>query len=146
MALRFLLMIVLVFATAGCDTAAKKKANHKPPRDNMQDQSGDVSFQAFVGRLQKAVELHDVQMLTTMMTPNFGYRLDPPGEGAGVFQYWDQINAWNDLAQVLRTKFVPKHNFMVAPPEFATDPQYNGYRAGITWFAGSWKFAYFVKD
>lgn len=146
MTLRVLLIIVLMFAIAGCDTPAKKKANRKPPREDMHDQSGDVSFQAFVGRLQKAVALHDVQTLATMMTPNFGYRLEPPGEGEGVFQYWDQTNAWNELEQVLRTKFGPKDNFMVAPPQFATDPKYNGYRAGITWADGGWKFAYFAKD
>ena len=35
---------------------------------------------------------------------------------------------------------------MVAPPQFATDQQYNGWRAGIRLVNGSWKFAYFVKD
>lgn len=143
---RVLLMILLVFAIAGCDTPSKKKAAKKPERKEMRDLSGDVSFQAFVGRLQKAVALRDVQTLSTMMTPNFGYRLEPPGEGEGVFQYWDQTNAWKELERVLGTKFVPNGNFMVAPPQFASDPQYNAFRAGITWVNGSWKFAYFVKD
>jgi hypothetical protein len=35
---------------------------------------------------------------------------------------------------------------MVAPPQFAFDPEYHGYRAGITMVNGSWRFAYFVTD
>ena len=35
---------------------------------------------------------------------------------------------------------------MVAPPQFAANDQYIGYRAGITNVGGSWKFAYFVGD
>ena len=48
--------------------------------------------------------------------------------------------------QVLAKQFVPKGNFMVAPPEFATDPDFHGYRAGLTSVDGVWKFAYFVTD
>ena len=80
------------------------------------------------------------------MTPNFGYRLDPVGEGDGVFQYWDDELLWPQLQAVLGQHFVPKGNFMVAPPEFATDPNFHGFRAGITSVGGTWKFAYFVTD
>ena len=55
-----------------------------------------------------------------MMTTNFGYRLNPVGEGDGVFKYWDQLNLWPQLEAVLQNHFVPKGNFMVAPPAFAT--------------------------
>jgi hypothetical protein len=47
---------------------------------------------------------------------------------------------------VLQQKFVPHGGFMVAPPQFVSDPQYNGWRAGIQMVSGSWRFAYFVKD
>ena len=33
---------------------------------------------------------------------------------------------------------------MVAPPQFGSDAQYRGYRAGMALVKGSWKFAYFV--
>ncbi len=145
MKIRVLLILALVFLVAGCSTPDKKKPK-VPPANQMQDQSGDVAFQSFIGRLNRAVAAHDLQTIASMMTTNFGYRLDPPGEGDGVFQYWDQNNIWPDLLNVLGQKFVPKNNFMVAPAQFANDPQYNGYRAGILLVNGSWKFAYFVKD
>jgi hypothetical protein len=142
MKLRVLLVIALLFSVAACDSPEKKK----PKKDDMPDQSGDMNFTAFIGRLRKAVELHDMPMMVSMMTNNFGYRLEPPGEGEGVFQYWDQTNSWPALQSVLEQKFVPKGNFLVAPPQFASDPQYVGYRAGMTLVNGSWKFAYFVKE
>ena len=112
----------------------------------MEDMSSDVAFQAFIGRLRKAVDAHDTQTVATMMTQNFGYRLDPVGEGEGVFQYWDDELLWPQLQAVLGKHFVPKGNFMVAPPEFATDPNFHGFRAGVTPVDGTWKFAYFVTD
>lgn len=147
MILRVLLILALAVTFAGCDTPKKKK-DKKPPRHDMEDESGDTSFQAFVGRLTKAAEMHDLQTMSTMMTNNFGYRLEPVGEGEGVFQYWDQNNVWPDLIAMLHQKFVPKGDFMVAPPEFGmdTEPPYTGYRAGMRIVNGSWKFAYFVKD
>lgn len=145
MKIRVLLILALVFTVAGCNTPPKKKPK-VPPVDQMQDQSSDVAFQAFMGRLNKAVAAHDLQTMASMMTSNFGYRLDPPGEGDGVFQYWDQNNVWPELQAVLTQRFVPKDNFMVAPLSFTIDPQYSGYRAGMTLVNGSWKFAYFVKD
>jgi len=143
---RVLLILALVFAVAGCHTPPKKKKAPTPPPNQIQDASGDVDFQAFWSRLNRAVAMHDYQTLASMMTPNFGYRLDPVGEGDGVFAYWDQNNVWPDLSAVLQQKFVPHGAFMVAPAQFVTDPQYSGWRAGIQLVNGSWKFAYFVKD
>lgn len=136
---------------AGCKTTPEKektstaaKTPPKPP--NMADQSGDVAFQSFLTRLRGAIKQHDVQTLAGMMTTDFGYRLDPIGEGAGVFEYWDQSNIWPELELVINERFVPNGNYMVAPPEFALpNSQYSGYRAGIKIENGSWKFAYFVS-
>ncbi len=140
MILRLLLCVVLGCSMAGCSTAAKKKAEaaKKALGPTMPDVSGDMAFQAFIGRLRKAVAAHDEVTVASMMTENFGYRLDPPGEGPGVFQYWDDELLW--------PQFVPKGNFMVAPAEFVTDPGFHGFRAGMTSLDGTWKFAYFVTD
>ena len=111
----------------------------------------DVNFQAFVNRLGQAVHAHDLDTLASMMTPNFGYRLDPPGEGDGAFAYWDQNNVWPELELILKEQFSvnnvgTNNEYMVAPPEFVTSPEsYNGYRAGIILTKGTWKFAYFVS-
>src|SRR6266550_377644 len=95
---------------------------------------------------QKAVASRDTETIKSMMTEDFGYKLEPPMSGAGVFQYWEQENLWPELDGILSERFVKKGNFMVAPPQFA-DPSlnYDGYRIGITRLQGSWKFAYFVN-
>ena len=112
----------------------------------MPDQSGDLAFQAFLSRLRQAVHQHDAETIASMMTTDFGYRLDPPGEGDGVFTYWDQNNLWPELELVLKDRFIPKQNYMVAPPEFGTGSDtFTGYRAGIRLENGGWKFAYFVS-
>lgn len=114
------------------------------------EQNEDIDFKAFVGRLRKAVQAHDVNALSAMMTPNFAYVLGAtPAEdrtGEGVFQYWDENGLWIELSGILSEGFVVKENYMVAPPQFA-DPasDYTGYRAGIQRVRGSWKFAYFVN-
>ena len=141
MAVRILLVIAFAFCCTACHTPPKKKPAPAPGVD----MSGDVSFQSFIGRVRKAVSKRDLQMLASMMTPNFGYRLEPVGEGAGVFQYWDQNNLWNELELVLGGTFVPNGPYMVAPSQFATDSEYHGYRAGFIQVNGSWKFAYFVS-
>ncbi len=148
MILRLLLCVVLGCSLAACSTPPKKKEadKGKPKEPAMDDMSNDVDFQAFIGRLRKAVAAHDVETVASMMTQNFGYRLDPIGEGDGVFQYWDDELLWPQLQAVLSERFAPKGNFMVAPPEFATDPNFHGYRAGVTPVDGTWKFAYFVTD
>ena len=145
MLLRLLLCVLLGCSLGACSTARKKQADKNKSLD-MADLSGDVAFQAFLGRLRKAVDAHDMQTVASMMTPNFGYRLNPVGEGEGVFEYWDQEALWPQLQSVLSQHFVSKDSFMVTPPAFATDPNFHGYRAGITSVNGSWKFAYFVTD
>ena len=148
MIFRLLLCVVLGCSLAACSTPSKKKEadKDKPKEPTMEDMSNDVDFQAFLGRLRKAVAAHDVQTVASMMTPNFGYRLNPVGEGDGVFQYWDDELLWPQLQAVLSEHFTPKGSFMVSPPEFVTDPNFHGYRAGITAVDGVWKFAYFVTD
>lgn len=136
---------------SACQTPEQKKekmkqaALKKKAKADLRE-SSDVDFQAFVTRLRKAVAQRDTATLKSMMTDDFGYKLEPALSGAGVFQYWDQENLWPELTGILAERFVKKGEFMVAPPQFA-DPSlnYDGYRAGITRVRGSWKFAYFVN-
>ena len=151
--MRILLTILFALALVlpACQTPeqqkekAKKEALKKKAKANLRE-SSDVDFQAFVGRLRKAVTSRDTETIKSMMTEDFGYKLEPPMSGAGVFQYWEQENLWPELDGILSERFVKKGNFMVAPPQFA-DPSlnYDGYRIGITRIKGSWKFAYFVN-
>jgi hypothetical protein len=144
-------LLVLALAFGGCQTAAQKEkakraALTKKTKANLREESIDVDFQAFVGRLRKAVAAHDIKTLAAMMTPDFGYKLSPEMSGPAVFQYWDENGLWPELEGILSERFVKKDKFMVAPPQFA-DPSvnYDGYRAGIRRENGSWKFAYFVN-
>ena len=119
----------------------------------MREESADVDFEAFIGRLRKAVAARDVPALKSMMTQDFGYKLEPRLEGLepradspGVFQYWEQQGLWPELQGILSEKFVKYKDYMVAPPQFAEESLgYDGYRAGIRRVNGSWKFAYFVN-
>ena len=121
--------------------AAAKKEKAKPP-----EEPTDIDFDAFVGRLRKAAAAHDMQTLASMMTSDFGYRLNPEGSGEGVFKYWDEQGLWPELQGILSEKFAKKGEYMVAPPQFANPAlNYDGYRAGIRRVNGSWKFAYFVN-
>ncbi|MEP7071431.1 MAG: hypothetical protein ABI839_03500 [Verrucomicrobiota bacterium] len=124
-------------------TVAKKHAKIRPEQEIT-----DVDFDAFVSRLRKAVAARDMTTVASMMTSDFGYQLEPPLEGDGVFKYWDEKNIWPELEGILAEKFVKSRDtdFMVAPPQFA-DPAvtYDGYRAGVRRVNGSWKFAYFVS-
>ncbi|MEP6685678.1 MAG: hypothetical protein ABJB22_02775 [Verrucomicrobiota bacterium] len=142
-------LLVIMFACSGCGTFGKhkdKKDAKKKPDQEQRDQTSDVDFQAFLGRLRKAVASHDVNALAPMMTTDFGYRLNPEGIGDGVFKYWDENGLWIELEGILSEKFVVKGDFMVAPPQFADESSnYEGYRAGIRRVNGSWKFAYFVN-
>lgn len=110
----------------------------------MRDQSSDQNFMSFLGRLRIAVSKHDTAMLSSLMTPDFGYRWDdgPPGETA--FMYWDQHKLWGELSNVLDQKFGVLERYMVAPPQAINDPSYAGYRVGARVVRGSWKLAYFV--
>lgn len=144
---------VFALALSGCGLFHKhhsKKAAKTKPDQEVHDQSSQVDFQSFVGRLRKAVKAHDANTLASMMTPNFGYKLGAtPAEdrkGEGVFQYWDENYLWEELDGILSEKFVPKGEYMVAPPQFADENlNYDGYRVGIVRVNGSWKFAYFVN-
>lgn len=152
--------VALLLLAASCKTTPEtenskpaatspQKAKPKKIVTTMHDQSGDVAFQSFVGRLRLAVAAKDTHAIAGMMTNNFGYHLNPDLEGEGVFAYWDQNNVWPELQLVVREPFVPfgdlRDGFMVAPPEFAAADRYTGYRAGIQLVNGSWKFAYFVN-
>lgn len=135
----------------------KEREQGKPQIPTMTDPSQDPMFQAFIGRLRKAVAARDYRMIASMMTPEFGYRWDPIPAGDNVFAYWDQHGVWPELQSVVNEKFAlyqPDNSdgsrsqpFMVAPAQFADDPEhYQGYRAGITTVNGAWKFAYFVPS
>ena len=150
-------LLALGFVFAGCQTPSQKEktkqaALKKKAKANLRE-TEDVDFQAFVGRLRKAVAARDKETLKSMMTPNFGYNLEsgwdgfePARGGPGVFQYWEQENLWPELDGILSEKFVKYKGYMVAPPQFAdASLSYDGYRAGVTRVNGSWKFAYFVN-
>ena len=137
------------------DTSKPATANVAPSKKAEKlvasSRNDDVAFQSFVTRLRQAVHAKDVETIASMMTTDFGYHLDPPGEGPGVFSYWDQDNIWPELELVLKEPFVSNSvgsssQYMVAPPEFVASPDsYVGYRAGIVLQDGTWKFAYFVS-
>jgi hypothetical protein len=134
--------VVVTGGLCGCSSLDKKK--HKPKPEDMADQNGDMNFESFLGRLRRAVARRDIRMLSSMMTPNFGFSWQADGEGPGVFDYWDRNNLWPEVNLVLKEKFVPSGNFMVAPKEVTFDSNYRGYRAGLQQVNGSWRFAYFV--
>ena len=144
------ILLLLAIGLSGCQTPSqkekeKKAALQKKTKAELRE-SSDVDFQAFVGRLRKAAAAHDVNTLAGMMTPDFGYSLNPEKSGEGVFKYWDEQNLWPELDGILSEKFVKKGDFMVAPPQFADESlNYDGYRAGLRRVNGSWKFAYFVN-
>jgi hypothetical protein len=145
------ILLLLAIGLSGCQTPSqkekeKKAALKKKTKAELREESSDVDFQAFVGRLRKAVAAHDVNTLAGMMTPDFGYSLNPEKSGEGVFKYWDEQNLWPELDGILSEKFVKKGDYMVAPPQFADESlNYDGYRAGLRRVNGSWKFVYFVN-
>ncbi len=145
------ILLVLAVGLSGCQTFAlkqkeKKAALREKTKAQPREENTDVDFQAFIGRLRKAVAAHDVKTLSTMMTDDFGYRLNPEASGNGVFQYWDGEGLWPELQGILSEEFVQKGAYMVAPPQFADESlNYDGYRAGVRRVNGSWKFAYFVS-
>src|ERR1043165_7197804 len=151
--MRFIVCLLVLGALAfgGCDMFKYKKNEKKPAVSKradakLREENTDVDLQAFVGRLKKAVSAHDVNTIASMMTPDFGYSLNPERADDGVFKYWDENNLWPELEGILTEKFAKKGDFWVAPPQFA-DPtlNYDGYRVGIRRVGGSWKFVYFVN-
>ncbi len=142
MLFRLILCALLAFTLAGCESPYKKSdaAEKKAEKDS----NKDPSFQAFLGRLRIAANKRDKVMLSTMMMADFGYRWDNPPQGESPFDYWEQHQLWGELSSILKKKFVPHEDYMVAPPEVANDPKYGGYRAGLRQIGGSWRFAYFV--
>jgi hypothetical protein len=154
---RILLTGALALALTGCPTNEQKKSEMAAKiheKKSIPDQSSDTNFIAFMTRLRMAVAKRDLPVIASMMTTDFGYRLDPPGEGDGVFAFWDKNNIWPELNIVLREKFVGDGPFMTAPIEFVRsktnmEPNakpYTGYRAGMTLVEGGWRFAYFVNN
>lgn len=147
-----ILLILAALIITGCSSASKKKkdvAAHTKKEATQQDAT-EQDFEAFVGRLRKAVQAHDAQTIAGMMTPDFAYVMGHTAEqdrkGEGVFKYWDENGLWPELEGILSEKFVKKDDFMVAPPQFANPAiDYDGYRAGIRRIGGSWKFVYFVN-
>ena len=145
------LVLLLAFAFTACPTTDPKKDTKKAARKGPPPQeSSEMDFQAFLGRLRKAVKAHDINTVASMMSPSFAYVLGATQaedrQGAGVFHYWDENGLWIELDGILSERFVTKEDFMVASPQFA-DPatEYVGYRAGIRRENGSWKFVYFVN-
>ncbi|MEQ1859948.1 MAG: hypothetical protein ABMA13_08430 [Chthoniobacteraceae bacterium] len=137
-----LLAFLAALAFTGCKTPYKE--SDKKRKEQKQDASKDPAFQAFLGRLRIAAEKRDYEMMKSLMVPDFGYRWDNPPPGDSVFAFWDLNNLWLDLNSLLKKEFVPHDDFMVSPPELATNPDYAGYRIGIKQVMGSWRFIYFV--
>ena len=154
MILRAFSAVLAVILLAGCPMSDKRQGKAKgkgkdpyhtdTPPIPTKDESGDVAFQAFVGRLRIAVRKRDLAVLAPMMAEDFGYRWDDPPEGETPFLFWDRNNLWGELASLLKENWVPYDGFMVVPPQFAVSPDFRGYRAGLKMVNGSWKFAYFV--
>jgi len=143
--------LLLALPLTSCNSTAKKartrkQATKKTAKVTPGQENTDVDFDAFLARLRKAVTARDMNTIASMMTPDFGYSLNPEKSGEGVFKFWDENNIWPELEGILAEKFLKKEDYMVAPPQFA-DPSlnYDGYRAGIRRVNGSWKFAYFVN-
>jgi hypothetical protein len=145
------LFLLSAIALGGCNTADSKKkqqeaALKKRAKAELRDENPDVDFQAFLGRLKKAVTAHDANTLASMMTEDFGYSLNPDKSGDGVFKFWDENGLWPELEGILTERFAKKGEFWVAPPQFADESlHYDGYRVGVRRVGGSWKFVYFVN-
>ena len=150
-----ILFLLSAIAFGGCNSAESKKkkeaaALKKRAQADLRETNDDVDFQAFVGRLKKAVAAHDANTLASMMTEDFAYVLGATTaedrKGDGVFKYWDENGLWTELDAILTERFAKKGEFWVAPPQFADESlNYDGYRVGIRRVGGSWKFVYFVN-
>src|SRR2546421_11900079 len=112
--------LLSALAFSGCGMFKSKKDEKKPSIDkrakaDLREENNDVDFQAFVGRLRKAVAAHDVNALASMMTEDFAYVLGKnPSEdrkGDGVFKYWDENNLWPELEGIMTERFAKKGEF-----------------------------------
>src|SRR3954463_15987236 len=120
------LFLIGALALNGCGMFKSKKDEKKPAvnkraKADLREENNDVDFEAFVGRLKKAIAAHDVNTIAGMMTTDFGYSLKPEKSGEGVFKYWDDQNLWPELEGIFTEKFVKRGQYMVAPPQFADD-------------------------
>lgn len=121
-------------------------AQEKPMGTPAVDVATTEDFQTFLRMVRDAVRARDAETLAPLMTPNFGYNLEPLMEGPGVFEFWESQDLWTELELILGENFVASGGYMVAPAEFARSPEtYAGYRAGIAKTPGGWRFAYFVR-
>ena len=91
-----ILFLLSAIALGGCSSAESKKkkeaaAMKKRAKADCGRKISDVDFQAFVGRLKKAVASHDANTLASMMTEDFAYVLGATAaedrKGDGVFKY-----------------------------------------------------------
>ncbi len=147
------LLLICALAFTGCQSLKKKKPKTpetKKEEKKPAEESSDVDFQGFLGRLRSAVAARDMNAVASMMTTDFAYSMGGTPEtdkkGEGVFQYWEEKGLWPELEGILSETFVKKDEYMVAPPQFANPAlPYEGYRAGIKRVNGSWKFVYFVS-
>src|SRR5688572_8380741 len=51
----------------------------------------------FIRKLRAGAKERNLEMLASMMLPNFGFSLNPLREGDGVFQYWDENQLWDEI-------------------------------------------------
>ena len=154
MKIRILQCLVLLTALAftACPTTDPKKNSKKAAKTAehpTSEENADVDFQAFVGRLRKAVKAHDVNTIAAMMTPGFAYVLGAtPAEdrqGAGVFQYWDENGLWTGARTDPSERFVQRK--VTWSCRRSSGPGGRLHRLSRRHPAenGSWKFVYFVN-
>ena len=140
--------VLTVALFAGCPAADKKSTKAKAKKQDSlsasRNPAADVSFQSFVGLLRTAAAKRDMETLAAMMVPDFGYRWDAAPEGETPFQYWDENKRWPELNALLSAQWTEHEDYMVVPPQFATDEHFDGQRAGISMVNGAWRFVYFV--
>lgn len=152
MKLTLLVALSSAVLISGCESLNKKKGDKTKPKAPVhspatpaKEEHGDVAFQSFISRLRAAVAARDLPTLAALMTDDFGYRWDQGPQGETAFDYWDQNHLWSQLSTIINSKWTAHEGFMVAPPQMAVVPNYDGYRAGVAMVDGGWKFAYFVS-
>jgi hypothetical protein len=152
--------VALLLSAPGCKSLFPDKDNLKdrlshtgekvpemgPKEKDPKPSEPGASLEEFLATLRGAVAERNMSVIASLMTANFGYQLEPPLEGEGVFRYWDERGLWEELALVVNEPFEPIGGFHVAPPAFVhASGGYTGYRAGVRKINGRWKFVYFVN-